>query len=271
MDRITADSYGDLNGNLNVIGMNLISDATEDRTEILFADTNLKDHVTYGGNAEIPDDFQTTAYTPIHQYDVSYDNKDDGGYFIFQGSGISSGKPSDNFNPAVLSTTVANQAAGQSALNEVFKYSYEHLDSFTKLPSFERMAKINANKYAMSTDFNENMPMFAEQLYNKGVWFKPFTTFENIDLKNGPDVDAITYGTLVGFDTDFHEHRNGWHSVFSGFAGYVGSSLNYSGVDSTMNGGILGFTETFYKGNLHQSANLTICMAKKIIQACLRE
>ena len=257
MDRITADSYGEMNGNLNVVGMNLLSDSAEEQTEILFADTNLKDHVTYGGNAEIPDDFQTTAYTPIHQYDVSYDNKEDGGYFIFQGSGISSGKPSDNFNPAVLSTTVANQAAGQSALNEVFKYSYEHVDSFTKLPSFERMAKINANKYAMSTDFNENMPMFAEQLYNKGVWFKPFTTFENIDLKNGPDVDAITYGTLVGFDTDFHEHRNGWHSVFSGFAGYVGSSLNYSGVDSTMNGGILGFTETFYKGNFWTAISAT--------------
>ncbi len=257
MDRITADSYGEMNGNLNVVGMNLLSDSAEEQTEILFADTNLKDHVTYGGNAEIPDDFQTTAYTPIYKYNVSYDNKDDGGYFLFNRGNGGSGSGSDNFNPAVLSTTVANQAAGQSALNEVFKYSYEHVDSFTKLPSFERMAKINANKYAMSTDFNENMPMFAEQLYNKGVWFKPFTTFENIDLKNGPDVDAITYGTLVGFDTDFHEHRNGWHSVFSGFAGYVGSSLNYSGVDSTMNGGILGFTETFYKGNFWTAISAT--------------
>ena len=257
MDRITADSYGDLNGNLNVVGMNLISDATEDRTEILFADTNLKDHVTYGGNAEIPDDFQTTAYTPIHQYDVSYDNKEDGGYFIFQGSGISSGKPSDNFNPAVLSTTVANQAAGQSALNEVFKYSYEHLDTFTKLPEFERDAIIESNKYAMSTDFNNNMSSGIDYVNNKGVWFKPFTTFENIDLKNGPKVDAITYGTLVGFDTDFKELGKGWNSVFSGFAGYVGSSLNYSGVDSTMNGGLLGFTETFYKGNFWTAISAT--------------
>ena len=255
MDRVSADSYGELKGNINVVGMNLLSDADSDLTEILFADNELKNNVTYGG-AELPDNFQTTAYTPIYKYDVAYGVKDDGGYFTFNRLGGSSGG-SDAFNPAVLGSPVASQAANQSALNEVFHYSYEHVDSFTKLPAFERYAKINANKYAMSTDFNDNMPSYAEQLYNKGVWFKPFTTFESLPLKNGPKVDAITYGSLVGFDTDFKELGNGWHSVFSGFAGYVGSSLNYSGVDSTMNGGLLGFTETFYKGNFWTAVSAT--------------
>ena len=255
MDRVSADSYGELKGNINVVGMNLLSDADSDLTEILFADNELKNNVTYGG-AELPDNFQTTAYTPIYKYDVAYGVKDDGGYFTFNRLGGSSGG-SDAFNPAVLGSPVASQAANQSALNEVFHYSYEHVDSFTKLPAFERYAKINANKYAMSTEFNDNMPSYAEQLYNKGIWFKPFTTFESLPLKNGPKVDAITYGSLVGFDTDFKELGNGWHSVFSGFAGYVGSSLNYSGVDSTMNGGLLGFTETFYKGNFWTAVSAT--------------
>ena len=255
MDRITADTYGEVTGNLNVAGINLLSDADSDLTEILFADNELKNNVTYGG-AELPDNFQTTAYTPIYKYNVAYGVKDDGGYFTFNRLGGSSGG-SDAFNPAVLGSPVASQAANQSALNEVFHYSYEHVDSFTKLPAFERYAKINANKYAMSTEFNDNMPSYAEQLYNKGVWFKPFTTFESLPLKNGPKVDAITYGSLVGFDTDFKELGNGWHSVFSGFAGYVGSSLNYSGVDSTMNGGLLGFTETFYKGNFWTAVSAT--------------
>ena len=256
MDRITADTYGEVTGKLNVAGINLTSDATSESTEILFADNALKNNVTYGGASELPDSgFQTTAFTPIYKYNVNYDpNRTDGGYFVFSG-GPAGG--ADNFNPAVLSSTVASQAANQSALNEVFHYSYEHVDSFTKLPAFERYAKINANKYAMSTDFNDNMPSYAEQLYNKGVWFKPFTTFESLPLKNGPKVDAITYGSLVGFDTDFKELGNGWHSVFSGFAGYVGSSLNYSGVDSTMNGGLLGFTETFYKGNFWTAVSAT--------------
>ena len=133
-------------------------------------------------------------------------------------------------------------------MNEAFKYVFEHADAFTQLPSMERYAKINANKYALSTDFNNNLP--SQEYYpNRGVWVRPFTTFESMNLKNGPDVDAITYGTLIGYDGEFKEMKNGWHRVFTGYAGYTGSSLNYSGIDTTMNGGLLGFTETFYKGN----------------------
>ena len=250
MDRITADEYGEHSGNLNVIGMNLLNDAPVDRdlTEILFAEPGVMDNVV-NGTGELPDAFQT-AYTPIYKYNVAYETReDDGGYFVFSRGGLNSGNDSDNFNPSVLSTPVANLAAGQAAMNEAFKYVFEHADSFTQLPAMERYAKINANKYALSTDFNDNMPSYVDNLHNKGIWFRPYTTFESMNIKNGPDVDAITYGSLVGFDGDFKEMKNGWHRVFTGYAGYMGSSLNYSGVDTTMNGGLLGFTETFYKGN----------------------
>ena len=83
MDRFTANSYGEHQGNLNVVGMNLLSDAPENRpvTEIYFAQVGLKDHVT-NGTGELPDGTQTTAYTPIYKYHVMYDNRDDGGYFM---------------------------------------------------------------------------------------------------------------------------------------------------------------------------------------------
>ena len=84
MDRITADTYGEHTGNLNVVGMNLLSDApeTRDTTEILFADTGLMDNVV-NGTGELPDAFQT-AYTPIYKYNVGYETReDDGGYFVF--------------------------------------------------------------------------------------------------------------------------------------------------------------------------------------------
>ncbi len=278
MDRLTADSYGEHNGNLNVIGMNLLSDAVqgESVTAVYFAEPDLKNNVV-NGTGELPDSFQTTAYTPIYKYNViydkdnQYDGKGDGGYFVFAKGDIilpdepdepdepnlpipptgggTTGNPSDAFNPAVLATPVANLAAGQAAMNETFKYVFEHADAFTQLPAMERYAKINANKYALSTDFNDNLPSYADNLHNKGVWFRPYTTFETMNIKNGPKVDAITYGSLVGFDGDFKEMKNGWSRVFTGYAGYMGSSLNYSGVDTTMNGGLLGFTETFYKGN----------------------
>ena len=264
MDRFTASEYGSHTGNLNVVGMNLLSDANmdEDVTAVYFAEPGLKNNVV-NGTGELPDSYQT-AYTPIYKYNVTYDNeneydgKGDGGYFLFtrgdkiiypDGGGGSTGNDSDAFNPAVLATPVGNLAAGQAAVNEAFKYVFEHADAFTQLPAMERYAKINANKYALSTDFNENMPDYAEQLQNKAVWFRPYTTFESMNLDNGPKVDAITYGSLVGFDGDFKEMKNGWSRIFTGYAGYMGSSLNYSGVDTTMNGGLLGFTETFYKGN----------------------
>ena len=266
MDRFTAGSYDIQNdAKLHVIGMNLLSDANteDDVTAIYFAESELKNNVL-NGTGELPDSYQT-AYTPIYKYNVSYDNenqydgKGDGGYFLFtrgdkiiypNGGGTgTTGNPSDAFNPAVLATPVGNLAAGQAAMNEAFKYVFEHADAFTQLPSMERYAKINANKYALSTDFNDNMPSYAEQLHNNAVWFRPYTTFETMNIKNGPKVDAITYGSLVGFDGDFKEMKNGWSRIFTGYAGYMGSSLNYSGVDTTMNGGLLGFTETFYKGN----------------------
>ena len=276
MDRFTASEYGSHTGNLNVVGMNLLSDANmdEDVTAVYFAEPGLKNNVV-NAVGELPGAYQT-AYTPIYKYNFiydtenEYDGKGDGGYFVFTrgdkipvlpdpdepdkpvtpgGGGGSTGNQSDAFNPAVLATPVGNLAAGQAAVNEAFKYVFEHADAFTQLPAMERYAKINANKYALSTDFNDNMPEYFDQLHNNAVWFRPYTTFESMNLDNGPDVDAITYGSLVGFDGDFKEMQNGWHRVFTGYAGYMGSSLNYSGVDTTMNGGLLGFTETFYKGN----------------------
>ena len=255
MDRFTASEYGSHTGNLNVVGMNLLSDANmdEDVTAIYFAEPGLKDHVV-NAVGELPGAYQT-AYTPIYKYNFiydtenEYDGKGDGGYFLFSRGGLNSGNDSDNFNPSVLATPVGNLAAGQAAMNEAFKYVFEHADAFTQLPAMERYAQINANKYAMSTDFNDNLPSYTDNLHNKGVWFRPYTTFETMNLDNGPKVDAITYGSLVGFDGDFKEMKNGWSRVFTGYAGYMGSSLNYSGVDTSLNGGLLGFTETFYKGN----------------------
>ena len=85
MDRFTANNYGEHNGTLNVIGMNLLSDAIDNTTEIYFAEQGLKDNVT-NKSGELPDKYQT-AYTPIYKYTVSYDNREDGGYFVFNRGG----------------------------------------------------------------------------------------------------------------------------------------------------------------------------------------
>ena len=250
MDRITASSYGKHKGNINVAGINLISDAKDNRTEILFAEQGLKDNVTTGVTTTENNPHQLTAYTPIYKYNVSYDNRDDAGYMLFvRGGAGSGGNPSEAFNPAVLNSPVSSLAAGQATINETFKYTFEHADAFTQLPAVERISKIKQNYYALSTDYNENLGVLAPEFHNKAGWVRPYVTFESMNLKNGPDVDAITYGTLVGFDSDFQKLKNGWYGVTTGYVGYNGSQLNYSGNDTSMNGGLLGVTQTFYKGN----------------------
>lgn len=250
MDRFTSNGYGEHNGDLIVSGMNLLSDSKSDSAEIYFAEQGLKDNVL-NGTGELPDKYQT-AYTPIYKYNVNYDNRADGGYFVFNRGGLNS---SDSFNPSVLSTPVANQAGSQAVINETVRFAFQHMDLFSQLPFNQRMAIINNNRYAIS----EGTPKYTPELemINKGFWVKPFTSFETINLNNGPDVDAITYGTLVGFDSNFKELKHGWYNVQSIYGGYNGSQLSYDGVDTTLNGGVLGLTETFYKGNFFTALTAT--------------
>lgn len=250
MSRITADNYEQAQGgNVNVNGITLVSTTDRLITPVLFADESFKNTV----RSNI-----TKVVTPIYKYDVTYDTSNkygEGGYFVFARGGGSGG--SGGFNPAVLTAPVASQAGAQVAMNETFNYVFEHADAFTQLPVNQRMALIKSNQYAISTDYNNNLGSLAPNFNNKAGWFRPYVTFENMDLKNGPDVDITTYGSLVGFDTDFHKHRNGWNSVTTGYVGYNGSQIRHSGVDTTMNGGVLGLTETWYKGNFWTALTLS--------------
>lgn len=265
MDRFTSNGYGEHNGDLIVSGMNLLSDSKSDSAEIYFAEQGLKDNVL-NGTGELPDKYQT-AYTPIYKYNVNYDNRDDGGYFVFNRGGQNS---SDSFNPSVLSTPVANQAGSQAVINETVRFAFQHMDLFSQLPFNQRMAIINNNRYAgvnngvnaisaSRYDVRTDTPQYNSEfeMINKGFWVKPFTSFETINLNHGPDVDAITYGTLVGFDSNFKELKRGWYNVQSIYGGYNGSQLSYDGVDTSLNGGVLGLTETFYKGNFFTALTAT--------------
>lgn len=285
MDRFEAGYYGepldtrsrDIGngnhyGNLHVTGLNMLSDAPEgqDITEIYFAQIGLKDNVVNGVN-QTPTDYQTKAYTPIYQYNVMYDNREDAGYFLFtkgdkifvpDGNGGTTVKPtpggnaSDAFNPSVLASPVAAQAGAYAAQNAAFSYAFQHADSFMPLPASQRFALRNANKYAINE--TPHFDTRLNDLHDKAIWVRPYTSFESIPLKNGPKVDTITYGTLVGGDSQIKELRNGWGTVFTGYMGYNGSSQNYSGVSTYQNGGLLGATQTFYKGNFFTALTASV-------------
>ena len=268
MDRITATNYGTHNGNLNVVGMNLLSDATKDVTEIYFAQPGLKNNVVNGmpktGEYNLPSTAQTTFYTPIYKYNAIYDNRDDGGYFIFDrvSAGNNSGNASDNFNPAVLAPSVASQAGANATMNQTFNYAFQNSDNFMTIPYLERVAIKTSNRYALSptgdaTDVGTFSPLFNPQNQTSSAWVKPYASFENIPLKNGPKVSNITYGTLVGFDTPIKSIKHGWDRAWTGYIGYNGASQRFSGVDATQNGGLVGGTLTLYKGNFFNATTVS--------------
>lgn len=279
MDRITATNYGTHQGNLNVVGMNLLSDSTKDVTEIYFAERGLKDNVVNGMPANrgynLPSSAQTTFYTPIYKYNAIYDNRDDGGYFMFakgdkiltpNGNGgttvTPSGNPSDAYNPAVLAPSVASQAGANATMNQTFNYAFQNSDNFMTIPYLERVAIKTANRYALSptgdaTDVGTFSPLFNAQNETSSAWVKPYASFENIPLKNGPKVSNITYGTLVGFDTPIKSIRHGWDRTWTGYIGYNGASQRFSGVDATQNGGLVGGTLTLYKGNFFNATTIS--------------
>lgn len=280
MDRITANNYNTQQGiNLNVVGMNLLSDATKDVTEIYFAQPGLKNNVVNGmpanGGYNLPSSAQTTFYTPIYKYNAIYDNRDDGGYFMFTkgdkiltangGGGTTitpTGNPSDAFNPSVLAPSVASQAGANATMNQTFNYAFQNSDNFMTIPYLERVAIKTANRYALSptgdaTDVGTFSPLFNAQNETSSAWVKPYASFENIPLKNGPKVSNITYGTLVGFDTPIKSLRHGWDRAWTGYIGYNGASQRFSGVDATQNGGLVGGTLTLYKGNFFNATTIS--------------
>lgn len=277
MDRITANNYGEHTGILNIIGMNMLSDATKDSTEILFAESGLANNVLSKVKqigAGIENKYQSTAYAPIFKYDVEYNIKENKhGYFKFtkiatkpEGGGSSTPKY-EALNPAIMAAPVAAQSAAQVGMNHVFNQAFEHIDGFMPLPSFERMSRLRGNMYAindvstteqllkpngLSTDYNDNLDFTSTEgttYSNKALWVKPYTSFESINLHNGPKVDMISYGTLFGGDSDFRKLKNGWANVGTLYLGYNGAQIDYNDVSSTFNGGVIGITESFYKKN----------------------
>ena len=246
MGRLIANNYGAQTGSINVNGLNVLADPVKDTTNVLFADSAFANSVKYNGS--------NTYMGKIYKYSVGY--LPESGEFQFVRGGGSSG--AESFNPTVLSTGVSSQAGTNATVNETFKYVFEHADAFTQLPSMDRFAMINENRYALSTDFNDNLPRpSASEFNNTAGWFRPYVTFEKMNLRNAGAVNATTYGSLFGFDSDFQHYKRGWTGITTGYVGYNGSQLRYSGADTTMNGGLVGFTQSFYKGNFWTALTLS--------------
>lgn len=246
MDKLTANNSSYTGGKLNVAGMNLLSDAINDFTSINFTeDNNLKSNVAYTGDSQV-------AYSPIYKYNINY-NANNGNFEFKRGNGGGGGNASDAFNPAVLTGPVGAQLGSYLTQLNTYEQAFANMDMLMLMPRAQRIAMKYANKYASTQGTGEGgvITFSPNQIpeEQKGLWFRPFATFENVGLKNGPNVKNIGYGSLFGGDSDLLELKHGWDMQYSFYGGYNGSNQYYNGVSIYQNGGSLGASSTWYKDN----------------------
>ena len=227
------------NANLNVSSINLLSDATKDSTVINFvSDDTLKSHITTT--------VSNVAYSPIYKYGVGYDATE--GSFEF-----TRGSASDynNVNPAVMVAPVAAQLGGYFNQLNAYDQAFSNMDMTMLMTKEQRQALKLHNKYAYDGDGFGSVSQYSGAIPEEraGFWARPYTSYEKVNLKNGPKVSNVMYGTFFGGDTAMKEFRNGFDGVFSTYIGYNGSHQVFNGNSLWQNGGTLGVTGTLYKGD----------------------
>ena len=236
------DSFGSTpvtynSGTLHVAEVTLLSDASSELTQINFtSDSNLKGHVDYTGEQEIP------GIAPVYKYDIDYDNET--GNFKFKRLG--SGGYTD-YNPGILSSSVGAQLGGYLTQLNSYDEAFRNMDSYMLLPYKERQSMKTRNKTASldNVQYDNNKSVYER----KGGWFRPYATFEKVPLHNGPKVSNIAYGSFFGGDSSIAELGHGWDGMWGVYAGYNGSHQSYDGVGIYQNGGTLGLTGMLCKNN----------------------
>ncbi len=252
MGRIISDNYGKVAApSINIKDMKVLNDAKSLVTDVLFTDST---DLAQGVFSDV-----TEVEGPVFKYLVSYSssaaktrsiNSDsiDGGIFRFTRGDV---------NPNVMAGSVAQLAGGYASMIQSLEFAFEHADTFSALPQRIRQAKSDSNKYAIN-EADTKLLGYANEFNSKGLWFKPYTSFESIPIKNGYDVDTVIYGSYVGGDSELVHLKNGWDTVTSAYIGYTGSSQAYQGNHTYQNGIVGGVTQTFYKDNFYTAITASV-------------
>ena len=254
MDRLTADSYNLGDNKVNVNQMNMLSDSKNVTTEVLFADENLRNNVTTT--------VTEVAYSPIYKYGVGY-NPSTGNFTFSRGSS----ENYNNVNPSVMVGPVAAQLGGYVSMLDTYNNAFNNMDMRMLNPASVRLAQKQANRYAI-TEEADGVTYKVNETNSGGTWVRPFAAYDSVGLKNGPKVDSFSYGTFIGGDTGVHQFKNGGEGVLSAHVSYLGSHQSFNGNSIYQNGGNLGLTGTYYKGNFF--TGLTVNAGASVADASTR-
>ena len=226
MDTISASQLTG-SGDMYIPNLSFIGTPTQNYIAIPFADSILKNSVKY--NSRI-------IQTPIYNYLASYNPVN--GYFDFS---------RQNFNSGILASPIATQIAGYLAQVDMFQDIFSNLDMVLIMDKNKKIALENYNKYSYETNGQFTYSPLSIPEQKNGIWFKPYTTFEKIPLRGGPDVSNVGYGTIFGGESKLINLKKGWKYLYGGFSGYNGSHQAYDGIGIYNNGGFIGADCAFYK------------------------
>ena len=162
---------------------------------------------------------------------------------------------------------VAAQLGGYVSMLDTYNNAFNNMDMRMLNPASVRLAKKQANRYAI-TEEADGVTYKVNETNSGGTWVRPFAAYDSVGLKNGPKVDSFSYGTFIGGDTGVHQFKNGGEGVLSAHVSYLGSHQSFNGNSIYQNGGNLGLTGTFYKGNFF--TGLTVNAGASVADASTR-
>ena len=182
-------------------------------------------------------------YSPIYKYSAKYDP--DTALMNFNRV---SGGGYNTYNPGVFAGAVAAQLGGYLTQLNSYDEAFRNMDMHMLMTKEQRQAMKLRNKYAASNSSLVYDPTI-NQYENKAGWFRPYATFEKVDLKGGPTVSNVSYGSFFGAESEMMDLGHGWDGIWGVYGGYNGSHQAYDGVGIYQNGGTLGVIGMAYKGN----------------------
>ena len=154
----------------------------------------------------------------------------------------------DSFNPAAVVSVVAAQLGGYLSQLNSYDEAFRNLDMKMLMTQEERKAMKMANSYA-----SEVRPQVFSETYlpekDSAGWFRPYASFEKVNLQYGPNAENNMYGSYFGGDSKMYETKNGWDYQYSVYVGYNGSHQNFQRQSIYQNGGNIGATGIWYKGD----------------------
>ena len=263
MDRFTADKISAAeNAFLNVNHINLLSDANTDTVQINAVDPIITLESGDTLASHIATSVTEVAYSPVYKYGVGY-NPSTGNFTFSRGSS----ENYNNVNPSVMVGPVAAQLGGYISMLDTYNNAFNNMDMRMLNPASVRLAQKQANRYAI-TEEADGVTYKVNETNSGGTWVRPFAAYDSVGLKNGPKVDSFSYGTFIGGDSAIHQFKNGGEGVLSAHVSYLGSHQSFNGNSIYQNGGNLGLTGTFYKGNFF--TGLTVNAGASVADASTR-